>query len=404
MARLPLLVSSDEAFSGEQSAAVIERRKAHTSPPSVLLLAVWCGLVAGLLEVGMIVLKTHTIGRDRMYHMSRHFVWLIPLGNLTLFLGLGVILAIATWLWRTRAGWLITRLLCTLTLLPAILVAGHRIYPAAWLIVLVGIAAQLVPMLERNVGRFRRFAWMTFPMLACVVAILAVSVFGSDELRAWREASRSFPSADSPNVLLIVLDTVRADHLSLHGYPRPTTPNLERLAQRGVRFDQARATASWTLPSHAGMFTGRWYHELSVDGYTPLDAKYPTLAEFIGSHGYATAGFVGNTIYCSYDAGLARGFTRYEDYYLPQLSGLRMAKLFDAALSALSRVTNRLIWRFTAGSGPKDATLINRQFLSWLSSRQQAERPVFRLLELSRRSRSLSPPRRRSLASRGRTA
>ena len=65
-------------------------------------------------------------------------------------------------------------------------------------------------------------------------------------------------------MLLIVLDNVRADDLSLYGYDRETTPNLERLAREGVRFTEARSTAPWTLPSHASMFTGRWPHELSV--------------------------------------------------------------------------------------------------------------------------------------------
>ena len=62
-----------------------------------------------------------------------------------------------------------------------------------------------------------------------------------------REAGRALPPAGSPNVLFIVLDTVRADRLSLYGYQRPTTPTLERLAKRGFRFDAARATAPWTL-------------------------------------------------------------------------------------------------------------------------------------------------------------
>ena len=69
--------------------------------------------------------------------------------------------------------------------------------------------------------------------------------------------------APGPNVLLVVLDTVRADHLSLHGYGRDTSPNLSRLARRGITFKQARSTAPWTLPSHASMMTGRWPHELS---------------------------------------------------------------------------------------------------------------------------------------------
>ena len=64
------------------------------------------------------------------------------------------------------------------------------------------------------------------------------------------------------------------------------------------------------------MFTGRWPHELAVKWMTPLRTKFPTLAEYLGSHGYATAGFVANTLYCSYDTGLDRGFTHYEDYVL----------------------------------------------------------------------------------------
>ena len=88
-----------------------------------------------------------------------------------------------------------------------------------------------------------------------LVLILAGSVFGGDWLKQRREAGRALPPAGSPNVLLIVLDTVRADRLSLYGYHRPTTPTLERLAKRGIRFDAARAAAPWTLISHASFFT-----------------------------------------------------------------------------------------------------------------------------------------------------
>ena len=117
----------------------------------------------------------------------------------------------------------------------------------------------------------------------------------ADRLKEWREAARPLPPPGSPNVLLIVLDTVAADHLSLYGYNRPTSPTIDELAGAGIRFDRVQATSSWTLPSHASMFTGRWPHELSAGWLTPLDGTYPTLAEFLGSRGYATAGFVANT-------------------------------------------------------------------------------------------------------------
>ena len=113
---------------------------------------------------------------------------------------------------------------------------------------------------------------------------------------------------------LIVWDTVRASNLSLYGYGRPTTPNLERLAGRGVRFDLAFSTSSWTLPSHASLFTGRWPHELGVDWKSPLRDDVPTLAEYLASQGYDTAGFAANLDYCSRETGLARGFAHYEDF------------------------------------------------------------------------------------------
>ena len=180
------------------------------------------------------------------------------------------------------------------------MVAGPRIFPEAWFVLALGIAFQLAPWLERHSTQLRRWLLWSLPALSGLVVVLAGSVFCGDWLKARREAGRAVPPADSPNVLLIVLDTVRADRLSLYGYPRPTTPVLERLAQRGIRFDRARATAPWTLASHASFFTGRWPHELGVQWHTPLRKDFPMLAEYLGTHGYATAGFVANVQYCSY--------------------------------------------------------------------------------------------------------
>ncbi|NQZ98826.1 MAG: sulfatase-like hydrolase/transferase, partial [Myxococcales bacterium] len=64
-------------------------------------------------------------------------------------------------------------------------------------------------------------------------------------------------AAGSPSVILVVMDTVRADHLPCYGYARPTTPNLCGFAERADRYENAFASAPWTLPSHASMFTGR---------------------------------------------------------------------------------------------------------------------------------------------------
>ena len=197
-------------------------------------------------------------------------------------------------------------------------------------------------------------------------------------------------------MLLIVLDTVRADRLSLYGYHRATTPKLEQLAKQGIRFDKVRATAPWTLPSHASMFTGRWPHELGVEWMTPLRGKFPTLAEYLGSHGYATAGFVANTLFCSYDTGIDRGFTHYEDYELGPLAAIRTAVVVDLAFKAAFRlaldygpsfdagpfrpVQGRPCW---GGSWPEIESAphaINLKFVDWLARRREPGRPFFAFL------------------------
>ncbi len=182
--------------------------------------------------------------------------------------------------------------------------------------------------------------------------------------------------------------------MSLCRYERPTSPALVELANRGIRFERAQAASSWTLPSHASLFTGRWPHELSAGWFTPLDGARPTLAEFLGSQGYATAGFIANSWYCSVDSGLARGFGTYRDYTFPRLTACSMATLVDRPIAGLEAIASfleerlnfdllrpaveRLWWLFK--SNRKDAALVNREFLAWLSSRPQPERPFFAFL------------------------
>ncbi|HZW30634.1 MAG TPA: sulfatase [Isosphaeraceae bacterium] len=363
------------------------------SPWDVLVLSAWIGLAAGLCEVGVRVLCRSLDPTRRLYTMSRHFLWLAPLTDLLVFSAAGLVLALVTKRWPRRGAWLGPRLILFGAVLPALLVAGPRVYAAAWSILALGIATFAAPALERDAPALRRRLLVSFPVLLAVVLVLAGLRLGADGLKLWREAGRPRPPADAPNVLLIVLDTVRADHLSLYGYERATTPALERLARRGIRFDQARATAPWTLPCHASLFTGRWPHELAVEWLTPLRRDFPTLAEYLGTHGYATAGFVANTLYCSYDTGLDRGFTHYEDYVLERLSAFRTAYLGNLALETLAELVRAAIWYSgvrPASSGPpawlqplliaerkKDAAAVNREFTAWLSQRQQPDRPFF---------------------------
>ncbi len=218
--------------------------------------------------------------------------------------------------------------------------------------------------------------------------ILAGSIFLGDWLRQRREDSRALPPSGTPNVLLIVLDTVRQDRLSLYGYRRSTTPTLERLAKRGIRFDDARSTAPWTLPSHASMMTGRWPHELGVEWLTPIRNEFPTVAEYLREHGYATAGFVANVQYCGSDTGLSRGFTHYEDYVFQRLSPLTTSVIVEEFYRTILLTGGRnetgilhalenVISYWINAKIRKEAVVINRDFLRWLDQRRQIERPFF---------------------------
>ena len=111
--------------------------------------------------------------------------------------------------------------------------------------------------------------------------------------------------------MLIVWDTVRAYDLSLYGYSRNTTPNLEYWASKGVKYDLAVSPAPWTYPSHSCFFTGQWPFRLNSQWKFQLDPPVPTLAEYLSSRGYQTAGFVANTNCCSYETGLNRGFAHF---------------------------------------------------------------------------------------------
>jgi len=125
--------------------------------------------------------------------------------------------------------------------------------------------------------------------------------------------SKQDTESDLPDIILLVMDTTRSDHLSVYGYPKPTTPNLERFAERAQVYDDAWSVAPWTSPSHASMFTGLLPGEHGVDGALaiPYPTSFATLPEVLSEAGYHTGGFPGNPNL--FAPGWERGF----DVYLP---------------------------------------------------------------------------------------
>jgi arylsulfatase A-like enzyme len=133
-----------------------------------------------------------------------------------------------------------------------------------------------------------------------------------------------------PSFILILVDTLRRDHLHAYGYPRETSPSLDALARRGVLFEQAISAAPWTLPSAMSLLTGRYpsSHRVENDGMK-LSPKIPLLAEVLKESGYATAAVVSH-IYVDSPFGFQRGFDRFDDF------GLSKDYRFEAGLEPIA--------------------------------------------------------------------
>lgn len=378
-----------------------ENQPAPQPHPLFLFVAsVWLGLITGPAEVGLVLLQKHLRdGTPGFFQMNRQIVWMIPLFHLLLFIAAGATIGLTA---RFRSKFSSPRAAFFLGFLAlsSLALAVRSIHWAASLVLVMGLSYRLAPWLERFCLTSRRLVVRSFPLtVAGFLSLFGVSIGAETWAESRSLANLTRASSDAPNVVLIVMDTVSASHMSLHGYSRATTPNLARLASRGVRFENARSTAPWTLPSHASLFTGRWPHELAVGYHQPLGSGNPTLAEALRDQGYATGGFVANTLYCSAETGLSRGFIHYEDHDLSPLAVLHSAAFGRVVLAKLvafvaqqAGVGVRLFSSdatasTTTGAGVtpparpyKDSSRLCRDALRWLD--QHEGRPRFLFLNL----------------------
>lgn len=150
---------------------------------------------------------------------------------------------------------------------------------------------------------------------ACALAALLVAC-GEEEPLPPEPADAADPR---PDILLVTIDTLRADRVGAYGDPLASTPTLDRLAAQGALFREAHAVTPLTLPSHASLLTGRYpvHHGLRDNGGFRLDPGVPVVAEALREAGYATAGFP--SAYVLDGAwGLSRGFDTYRDPFHPE--------------------------------------------------------------------------------------
>ena len=163
-------------------------------------------------------------------------------------------------------------------------------------------------------GRSRRL-WIILPF------VLAAAAFLVFRLVPRAPASRisslwAARGVEKPNVLLVTLDTTRADHLPCYGYAGVSTPNLDAVAGRGIVFEQAATATPLTLPSHSTIMTGMYptFHGVRVNGNTALGDDQTTLAEVLAARGYATGAFIAAFVLDG-RWGLKQGFDHYDDQF-----------------------------------------------------------------------------------------
>ncbi len=179
-----------------------------------------------------------------------------------------------------------------------------------------------------------------------------------------KEKQKAILIKNAPNVILIVLDTVRADHLSLYGYKRKTTPFLDWLGMRSVVFERAYSASNWTIPSHASIFTGLLpaEHNCTYENLR-LYSKLTTLAEKLRSLGYITLGYSNNQL-INHTAGLTQGFDRFlnggtsygifsgEIIHWLSLLTLHPEVLSDSGARLTNRVLTKWFWRLSEQKRP----------------------------------------------------
>jgi len=344
------------------------------SASRLLVLAACFGLITGLLE-GVGLLAVHGFGwlNSRIPEgVSVEIVWISAIVNLLIFSALGVGLV--------TLGRIFPRL--------PVLRYAYFLFPflafADWVglsgrISVLGVgafAAGLAVIVSGRIYQHRSKMLHLVPRLfAWSAAVTLVAFFAIEAGIAGREriAARHLPAAEkqAPNILVVVVDTLRADHLSAYGYGRATSPQLERVAKQGALFENAISTSSWTLPAHQSLLTGRYPHEHGPLREQTLNESYPTLAQVLDSRGYRTAAFSANTDFFCRRAGFARGFLHFDDYFYSL--GDMAYRTFWGRLFFRTYVSDLL--GLDELPARRKASDVNRSLLHWIDGDQQ--KPFF---------------------------
>ena len=360
----------------------------------LLLIAVWFGIVLGLTE-GIGLLAFQRINWQRwgaMTHVSKEIAWISPIVDVLIFLGVSAIAALSSLVWRKLSATTAAVFAFAFLTIYDWATLTERLYHVACLLLAFGIAVAAA----RWFRRYQLVAIRFWKKSVVWVGLLWLIVFVGIRFADWYSEHRELtalppPTSGAPNIVLIVVDTLRADHLSTYGYSRATTPHLDRMAKEGVLFENAISACSWTLPSHASLLTGRYPADHGMQDAQPMPwlgwgrnalHGYPTLGEALEHLGYRTGAFSANQTYFTSNVGLGRGFSHFEDYF-QSADDMFLRTLYGREFSrAYLHRSNKSAWTRglrAVGLGGlldnrKHADEVNREALAWID---RGNRPFF---------------------------
>jgi arylsulfatase A-like enzyme len=250
-----------------------------------------------------------------------------------------------------------------------------------WSSLLIGGLATIATAAVLLGRRLRLQSELTFGAWVLGLVLLAASAW-----IARASPAQNLPSpivsktTTQPNVIVLVMDTVRADHLSVYGYGRETTPNLKRLAEDSAVYERAISASDFTLTSHATLFTGTYgsWHGAhcqppDADYGQPLAAGVPTLAEMLSSKGYRTMGVAAN-LYLRGDFGLERGF---QTFRIPRPVPLLAAESWYMLRNGIRRALNRVVDTSQFDRLYSRGVEINQTFFEMVKETDLSQAPFF---------------------------
>jgi arylsulfatase A-like enzyme len=344
-----------------------------------LVMGVWFGLVTGLVEgvaLWLFKLLGWSGGIYSFLGNSLQILWISTGFDLLFFGVIGLLVGLIAVLFRRLPISILGIYLFTFLMLfdwfgiilqrwvdvfgLITLIAGLAIWPARWLI-----------RKQEIVLNFWRRSLLVIAIIGLLVFVLIQGGFWLRE-----EITTSLlPKVpkESPNILIIIVDTLRADHLSVYGYPRDTSPNIDELVKRGSWFEHTISPSSWTKPAHASLVTGLYPAEHGTDS-SPLDEKYFTIGEALSEYGYRTAVFSANIDVFSRLEGFDQGIIHFEDHY---------ESLSDIAVSSYyGRFIEFYLYYKLLGNqlkiGRRSASHITQSALDWLT--KDPDKPFFVML------------------------